>query len=118
MFFTYRQNNSGGSWSFSKDKVTQYVIIEADTTREANILAKAVGIYFNGVEDYLDCDCCGDRWSKAWDDGDKVPSIYGTPVEVWASTKERYHSNWMDENPDVYVHYLDGRVESHKKKLD
>lgn len=118
MFFTYDQNNSGGSFSFEKGKIAQYVIIEADTEWEADVLAQTLGIYFNGVENGLDCECCGDRWYEARGVGDKVPSIRRMLVEEWANGEKKYYTDWMDGNPDVYVHYLDGRVESYKKKLD
>ena len=29
---------------------------------DANDIAQGNGIYFNGVADGIDCDCCGDRW--------------------------------------------------------
>ena len=37
-------------------------------------------MYFD--DEYVqDCECCGTRWSRAWEEGEKVPTIYGTPVE-------------------------------------
>jgi hypothetical protein len=59
-FYTYRQNNSGGS--FSQDKnVSMYVIIEAKDASEADTIAEKVGIYFYGCRKQRDCSCCGDR---------------------------------------------------------
>ena len=78
-FFTYRQNNSGGDFVVD-DNVNVYTIIEANDSTEADMIAESVGIYFNGCEDGLDCDCCGDRWGRAWDEGDAVPSHYGEPL--------------------------------------
>ena len=58
-FYVFDQNNSGGYW----DKILGYkVIIEAENPRQANKLAEVMGIYFNGVENGEDCECCGDRW--------------------------------------------------------
>jgi hypothetical protein len=71
-FYRYNQNNSSGS--FSGDYVN--IIIEAEDSDEADSIAESNGVYFNGVEDEIDCDCCGDRWSRAWTDWDKEPSIY------------------------------------------
>lgn len=58
--FEYRQNNSGG---FFRGPI--YVFVQAKHVSEANYLAEAhMGIYFDGVADDIDCDCCGDRWSE------------------------------------------------------
>ena len=57
-FFTFYQNNSGGVF----DGPAHYVIVEASDAEEAATRAETVGVYFNGVEDGLDCECCGDRW--------------------------------------------------------
>ena len=35
MFYTYRQNNSGGSFKITK-KIKRFVIIEADSAKEAD----------------------------------------------------------------------------------
>lgn len=101
-FFHFSQNNSGGV--FDK-KVGTDVIIEASSSEEANRLAEGVGIYFNGVADGRDCECCGDRWSELWgkESGDEVPSIYGLPI-----TEKKSFSSFRK---DVVVHYKDGRVE-------
>lgn len=73
MFFTFVQNNSGGVW-----KGYHYIIIEANSASEANELAEDNGIYFNGVNTGKDCSCCGNRWSKSWEeDATEVPMIYG-----------------------------------------
>lgn len=104
MFYSYHQNNSGGSFQID-DKVTTYVIIEADTANEANEVAEGVGLYFDG---YGDCECCGSRWSSAWSgDGTAEPEIYGAPAN-------EYKSTWVEEGePSVYVYYKDGRKESY-----
>ena len=60
-FYVFDQNNSGGYW----DKILGFkVIIEAENPRQANKLAEVMGIYFNGVENGEDCECCGDRWHE------------------------------------------------------
>jgi hypothetical protein len=80
-WFTFRQNNSGGKFIIN-DNVDVFVIIQAHNATEANELAQRVGIYFNGVDDGYDCECCGDRWSTMWDDdkGTDEPEIYGERV--------------------------------------
>lgn len=80
MFYTYNQNNSGGKFEINND-IKHYVIIEADNCEEANRIAESVGIYFDGVEEEIDCPCCGNRWSRADEsDGYQEPSIYGTKI--------------------------------------
>ena len=69
MFYTFSQNNSGGSFDIDH-MLAHFVIIEADTAEEANTIAESVGIYFNGCDEGMDCDCCGDRWYSQWDDKD------------------------------------------------
>ena len=81
MFYTYRQNNSGGSFIVNED-VDVYVIVEADSPEQADVIAESKGIYFNGCDLGWDCDCCGDRWYRAygWDAAEQ-PEIYGEIVE-------------------------------------
>ncbi|MNK14413.1 hypothetical protein D3C87_325360 [compost metagenome] len=104
MFYTYRQNNSGGNFVVD-DSVTYNVIIESNNAAQANTLAQSVGLYFGGG---WDCPCCGDRWSSAWDDeGDAEPMVYGTPVKEY----KEFWARGID--PQIYVYYLDGRKETY-----
>ena len=99
-FFTFMQNNSGGSFDHQPESGIGYAVaIEAETADEANAKAQLVGIYFDGVSAGRDCDCCGDRWDKAWeDDGDDEPLMHGKPlVGGWGISS--------------YIHYADGRIE-------
>ena len=80
--FYYTQNNSGGSyiqveWTGPSDLGGVFaaydwqdkqvdVWVMAQSTDEADELAqKYAGVYFQGIESGLDCDCCGDRWYRA-----------------------------------------------------
>lgn len=84
--FVYTQNNSGGfytypKWTGPKDLggvFTHYpyghpdlegpvdVWVMAESTDEADqLVQKYAGVYFQGIESGLDCECCGDRWYKA-----------------------------------------------------
>ena len=87
-WFTFHQNNSGGRWVVDND-VDAYVIVQAHNADEANQLAQRIGIYFNGVEDGTDCECCGDRWSSIYntEDGTDVPMVYSDLVPWSAETK-------------------------------
>ncbi|RMH10629.1 MAG: hypothetical protein D6698_17455 [Gammaproteobacteria bacterium] len=57
-WYLYDQNMSGGYYF----EPAFAVLVEADNPEEANRRAETVGIYFNGVEEGEDCECCGDRW--------------------------------------------------------
>lgn len=59
--YVYDQNNSFGVFDVS-DKLAPYVVVEAFTVDEAIEIGLNLGIYFNGVDEGIDCDCCGDRW--------------------------------------------------------
>jgi hypothetical protein len=75
MFYTYNQNNSYGYFQ-TDDKVSEIVIIEAESPDEANEKAEKIGIYFGGGGD---CPCCGNRWHEAYE-GTQYPEVYGTLV--------------------------------------
>ena len=62
-YFKFSQNNSFGHYNG-----TPLVFIQADNAKAANAIAQDNGIYFNGVADGIDCDCCGDRWYPVQDD--------------------------------------------------
>ena len=90
MFFTFSQNNSGGSFH-SDDTVgiAHFVIVEAGSAGEANYRAEEIGLYFDGCNDGRDCSCCGDRWFRVGTgDGEEVPAIYGKPVSDLGTTPE------------------------------
>ena len=107
-FFTFDQNNSGGSFD-QNDNVDIYVIIEAKNAKEANLLADDVGIYFDGCETGQDCSHCGDRWYPASDSsGDSEPMIYGKPA------KEYEVNMRIRENMNCIVYYLNGDKKSIK----
>jgi len=82
MFYTFNQNNSGGKF-VEDENLTKYVAVEGYNEKDIIKRAKKIGIYFDGCLSGEDCSCCGDRWTKPYDDDeyDDVPSIYGVPVE-------------------------------------
>lgn len=76
-WFTFHQNNSGGYYHGP-----QYVLIQANSSVSANDTAEENDIYFNGVNKGIDCECCGDRWSRAWqNDGEEKPMIFGNVID-------------------------------------
>ncbi|MGW0929577.1 DUF7296 family protein [Streptomyces sp. NPDC002644] len=104
-FYTYNQNNSGGGFTVDyADGIGHFVIIEADSADDANEMAREIGLYFDGVSNDIDCECCGDRWYEARNTGDGVPTLYGEPVEESSVVTDRTYWN------TVFVHYADGNV--------
>lgn len=105
-FFTFSQNNSGGSFDLDKGKgVTHWVIIESDTAAEANDkMLDLVGDFEGGQGGY--CPCCGERWHEVGDnDKSDEPMIYSSPA-----LKEGAAGVWMDKGFNVAIHYKDGRI--------
>jgi len=100
-FFTFDQNNSGGSFDHEPNNGIGYcVCVEAIDYVHANARAEQIGVYFDGCDSGRDCDCCGNRWSRAYeyDNGDSEPTLYDKPLK----------GGWGIPS---YVHYLDGRIE-------
>jgi len=108
-FFTFRQNNSGGSFDIS-ETVAHNVIIEAHSAKEANAHAEDIGIYFDGCETGADCNCCGDRWYAAWEDGTDTPLIYGESPELCNDMFAK------EGQPVCHVYYLDGSKTTYRKE--
>ena len=74
MFYAYHQNNSGGNFIIN-DKLEEIVVIEENSIENANKKAIAIGIYFNGVKNNRDCECCGNRWSSIPEEEDIFNNI-------------------------------------------
>ena len=81
-FYEFSQNNSGGSFDHDRDAGIGYrVWIEANNADQANDLAEGIGLYFDGCDTGMDCDCCGDRWYRQYGEaGTDEPTVYGGPV--------------------------------------
>lgn len=89
MFYNFDQNNSGGVFEGPNN-----VIIEADNAEQANYKAEQVGIYFDGVENDIDCDCCGDRWNRQYSDNDGTLSpLNGIDPEFYCDEIVIYYKN-------------------------
>jgi hypothetical protein len=113
VFFEYRQNNSGGGYDYDASRgIGHDVIIEAADSDEANYRAERIGLYFDGADEGgPDCDCCGDRWYRAWSrEGDAQPSHYGEPLAT------EYVLSLRKNGPTVFVHYDDGRIEGYESR--
>lgn len=101
-FYTYYQNNTGGRFKIN-DRVAKYVIVEAESPEKANEIATRIGIYFNGVEEDIDCPCCGDRWHPAYF-GEDEPLVYGKPVDSSIDC-----DLLVKGDPIVHVYYANGK---------
>lgn len=94
MFYTYEQNNSGGYFDYDEEKgISVYVIVEADNAKDANQRAENIGLYFYGG---ADCQCCGSRWSDAWES------------EVYTKGTEEPDVNGVNpiRNPSLHEHFF------------
>lgn len=99
-FYTYHQNNSGGSFNKNPNKgIDEYVIVEAESASDADDRAESIGLYFNGCNEGIDCSCCGDRWYPASPyDANDEPLVFSYKL---AETGD-------DNSSSVFVHYMDG----------
>ena len=109
-FFTFGQNNSGGGFDYNETSgISHFVIVEADSAKEAIASAEEIGLYFDGEGD---SPCWGDRWSDYMDDedGTEEPTIYDKPVSEYFNTS--YAMKWIN-GYEAFVHYQDGNIEGH-----
>lgn len=109
-WYEFNQNNSGGGFDVDDD-VCHRLFIEADSVGEACNVAKSKGVYFNGVDDGIDCECCGDRWHVPYDE-ERFPMNYGRGVIF--NTVEEYAQHVANEygwtSPDTRIFYKSGEV--------
>lgn len=101
-FYTFSQNNSGGSFK----EPAEWVIVEADNAEQANSIAQQNGIYFDGVQKGTDCKCCGDRWYPVCEsEKTKIPQIYGEPVweanKGFVIIKKDKYKKWVVSNNSI-----------------
>ncbi len=104
-FYVFIQNHTMGGFDTDETRgIGVNVWIEANSAYEANSIAENIGIYFNGVEKNMDCDCCGDRWFP-------VSEFDGWEILEW--TNDDFY--WDYPN---YVHRYDGKIEIHRTPND
>lgn len=98
-FWHFRQNNSGGNFT-QNNWLDVHVVIEAKSAAHANERAKKIGIYFDGVDEGIDCGCCGDRWYPASGVGYSEPAVYSVPVRKYRTPRgiERIKLHWLDSS--------------------
>ena len=71
-FYYFHQNNTGGEFDKIGHGKYHNLAIEASSPDEANTIALTWGVYFDGCKNDIDCDCCGDRWSRVYDEYDTI----------------------------------------------
>lgn len=105
-WFRFNQNNSGGSFVHDAAAgIGANVWIEAHTHDGAIARAQDIGLYFDGVRDGMDCECCGDRWyMPSSHDASDSPEWYGDTVRP-VKDGEKPTIYW--EIPS-YMHPLEG----------
>lgn len=108
MWYEYSQNNSGGSHVYDDNRgLSERVFIEADSAKEADEYAESIGIYFDGVDNDIDCDCCGDRWyPQAWYGGGDENGKNLNELRDSIETTLKYR--WRTDGNAIYVHFKDG----------
>lgn len=88
-FYHFSQNNSGGMFDIEPSRgIGVDVWIEAVDADHANSRAEQIGLYFNGVEDGSDCECCGDRWYPTWESNavSELSEVGGRYTEYYVHT--------------------------------
>ena len=104
LWFTFSQNNSGGSFTVDEN-VCEYVFVQAKSAKDAVLVAQ------NFCDNSDSCSCCGDRWSFYVEDNDGTtePQVYGEPITMLAPSHYR---------KEARLHYFDGHVETYKFGTD
>lgn len=113
-FYSYHQSNPGGNFDSNQPRE---LFIEAKSGQEADDRASKYHVYFNGCEDGIDCNCCGDRWysnANSWSDhGSETPILHGYEIRPDTTTKDivlekpEVLTYGFDYPYDVVVYYAD-----------
>jgi hypothetical protein len=114
-FYHYRQNNSGGAFIVS-ETLCHHLFIEADNEHIANEKAVSLGVYFDGCENGMDCQCCGDRWYTP----DLINlQILSTAYKINFATIEDFAQYYANEHkwttPEARVFYANGTISEFNK---
>jgi hypothetical protein len=99
-FYMWRQNNTGGSFITDGD-LSRFVVIEAENYKEAEQKALELGVYYHGVTDGADCECCGDRWYG----GELLEIEDGDTIEF---SLQRNEDEWPCSGTVTILHLADG----------
>ncbi len=78
-WFTFRQNNSGGSFMVN-DYVAQFVSVQAASVEEASATLQCYATNAGS------CSCCGDRWNFDFAEKGRVPVYAEQPLYLLLGT--------------------------------
>jgi cupin superfamily acireductone dioxygenase involved in methionine salvage len=90
--YHFKQNNSGGHFIIN-DELCPNVYITAKTAEDANKKAENIGIYFDGVNEGVDCPCCGDRWYRVDEDDAECEILMSKFEFIWCDYIILYDEN-------------------------
>jgi len=97
-FYTYDQNNSWWVYIVNYIKwIWAAVIIEAKNKKQAENISKKIWIYFDWVNNGIDCECCWDRWIRDCSISKKIKIPWWINIIPLRSLK-------------VFVHYLNWTI--------
>jgi len=115
-YWIYEQRNVRAVYNVDPQKgLSAIVFIQAPNAAIADLKAKTIGIYFDGVSTGIDCPCCGDRWARA-EFSAATPEVFGfdpsgvyhhtdaylpTAVEAFARLTALLPS---ESDPIAYIH--------------
>lgn len=132
-FYEFSQNNSGGSF-VTDSKLCHRLFIEAKNEEEAIEIAESLVCYWNGVNEGLDCPCCGDRWYNSPDEikilemnerwgGYEINHWLNekelkNPDEALRKLKERYKGFVWSKEPELFSKYGKNNIISGKVRID
>jgi hypothetical protein len=85
-FYNFHQSNPGG---YTDEKMPAELYIQATSPEVANSIAETLGVYFDGQQSGVDCECCNDRWYRA---------------DEWSSVEESLLPKATEEGR-IVVHY-------------
>ena len=119
-WYEFNQNNSGGKFTVN-DSVCHRLFIQAVDADDACSIAEGLGVYFNGCDEGIDCECCGDRWYRPYS-ATEFPLEY-SKTQTFTNIEE-YTQFLADAYgwtvPDCRIYYKNGVVKdifSSKKDL-
>lgn len=100
------------------DSVDINVFVEAIAVEEANRRAEDIGIYFNGCDKGLDCNCCGDRWSPVYEDEYDV-FLSDSMEELEMKVRKSLDHGYSSHTESAIIYYMNGikrKIESEARR--
>ena len=104
-FYEFSQNNSGGYFDVD-EKICHRLFIEAESEGEAIKKAEIIGVYFDGVDNGMDCECCGDRWYGC----SEVEFPHYSGADSVEEVAQFLADNYGWTTPDARIFYVDDSI--------